>query len=199
VPGPTIEARAGVKTYVRWENRLPDRHILAVDLTLGGSTPNSTRAGVPTVVHVHGGATEPASDGHALAWFTRAFALRGPTWTKPVYEYANVPETSSLWYHDHADAFTRLNLLAGLVGAYKVVRPELERDAWKLPRGRLEAVLLIQDRAFTKDGQIYMNATGNNPRIHPQWQVIVIELHATRTRAISFRHDTISTRSTDRF
>ena len=170
VPGPTIKAMVGVKTYVKWENHLPDRHVFAVDPTLGEF--NSSLPGVPTVVHVHGAASEPHSDGHALAWFTRALQRKGSGWTKEVYEYENVVEMSGSWYHDHADSYTRLNLLAGLVGVYKVVNPELEYHTWKLPHKRFEVDLVVTDHAFTRKGQIYMNATGNNPQIHPQWQVM---------------------------
>ena len=150
----------GVKTYVKWENHLPDHHLFVVDPTLG--EPNNTHlVGVPTVVHLHGGVTEPESDGNMLAWFTRDFKHRGPKWTKEVYEYANVKETSSMWYHDHTDAYTRLNILAGLVGVYKVVNPQLEHHTWKLPHKRFEVELVVMDHAFTRKGQIYMNATGN--------------------------------------
>ena len=164
----------GVKTYVKWENHLPNHHLFVVDPTLGGPSNNTQLIGVPTVVHLHGGVTEPESDGNMLAWFTRDFKHKGPKWTKEVYEYANVKETSSMWYHDHTDAYTRLNILAGLVGVYKVVNPELEYHTWKLPHKRFEVDLLVTDHAFTRKGQIYMNATGNNPSTHTQWQVIFI-------------------------
>ena len=124
-------------------------------------------------MHLHGGMSEPKSDGNALAWFTRGFEEKGPKWTNEVYEYTNVKETSNLWYHDHADAFTRLNLLAGMVGAYKIINPILEHDIWKLPHERFDIELVIMDRSFTKNGQIYINSTGDNPDIHPEWQVEV--------------------------
>ena len=36
VPGPTIVAMHDVKTYVRWENHLPNHHIFDADDTIGG-------------------------------------------------------------------------------------------------------------------------------------------------------------------
>ncbi|KAL8505319.1 hypothetical protein ACS0TY_016529 [Phlomoides rotata] len=62
---------------------------------------------------------------------------------------------------------TRVNLLAGLVGAYIIRQSEIERPL-QLPK--LDLLLVIFDRSFNRDGSIYMNTTGNNPSIHPQWQ-----------------------------
>ncbi|KAH7404032.1 hypothetical protein KP509_15G007300 [Ceratopteris richardii] len=166
VPGPSIVAMSGVKTYVRWENHLPEKHMFTIDETLQVAKP---ARGVPTVVHLHGGVTEPHSDGNALAWFTRNFEEKGPKWTHDVYVYQNADTTSNMWYHDHAMGYTRLNLLAGLVGPYKVVNPELERE-FGLPRKKFDRELMVMDKSFTKDGQIYINSTGNNPNIHPEWQ-----------------------------
>lgn len=40
-----------------------------------------------------------------------------------------------------------------------------------LPSGpEFDRHLVIADRSFYSDGSIYMNATGNNPDVHPQWQ-----------------------------
>ncbi|KAH7404016.1 hypothetical protein KP509_15G005700 [Ceratopteris richardii] len=166
IPGPTIIAMSGVKTYILWENFLPNEHIFTVDNTLETAKPN---AGVPTVVHLHGGVTEPESDGSALAWFTNGFRERGERWRKAVYLYHNAAETGTMWYHDHALGYTRLNLLAGLIGAYKIVNPRLENE-FRLPQGEFDQMLVVMDRSFTKDGQIYINSTGIRPEIHPQWQ-----------------------------
>ena len=169
MPGPSIQAMVGVKTYIKWENHLPNQHIFTTDSTLG--EPYLNLVGVPTVVHLHGSISEPGSDGNALSWFTRSFRETGPKWTKHVYEYENSKGTVNMWYHDHAMAYTRLNLLAGLIGAYKVVNPALELRTWKLPRERFDVQLVVMDRSFTKNGQIYINSTGDNPNIHPEWQV----------------------------
>ncbi|KAH7404011.1 hypothetical protein KP509_15G005600 [Ceratopteris richardii] len=166
VPGPSIEAISGVKTYVRWENHLPDKHIFTVDETLEMAKP---ARGVPTVVHLHGSVSEPHSDGNARSWFTRQFEEKGKKWNKTVYEYHNVGTTSNLWYHDHALGYTRLNLLAGLIGSYKIVNPELD-DRLGLPRGKFDRELVVMDRSFTKSGFIYINSTGDNPDLHPEWQ-----------------------------
>ncbi|KAJ0095065.1 hypothetical protein Patl1_15282 [Pistacia atlantica] len=76
----------------------------------------------------------------------------------------------NLWYHDHALGLTRVNLLAGLIGAYIIRDHEVEAPL-RLPSGdEFDIPLIVFDRSFRKDGTIYMNSTGNNPSIHPQWQ-----------------------------
>nr|ABR18419.1 unknown [Picea sitchensis] len=168
VPGPTIEAIQGTSTFVRWENHLPSRHFLPWDPTL--KTARAKHGGVPTVVHLHGGIHEPESDGNSQAWFTAGFNETGPAWKKPLYHYNNIQHPGNLWYHDHALGFTRANLLAGLIGAYVIRSPAVEKPLG-LPSGpEYDRNLLIFDRSFATDGSIYMNSTGNNPSIHPQWQ-----------------------------
>ncbi|KAJ0039121.1 hypothetical protein Pint_22237 [Pistacia integerrima] len=169
IPGPTIEALHGIDTYVTWHNHLPSKHILPWDSTIPTAIP-STKKGIPTVVHVHGAIDEPASDGNANAWFTARFGEKGPTWSKRTYHYRNMQHPGNLWYHDHALGLTRVNLLAGLIGAYIIRDHEVEAPL-RLPSGdEFDIPLIVFDRSFRKDGTIYMNSTGNNPSIHPQWQ-----------------------------
>ncbi|MCO5587431.1 hypothetical protein L7F22_041380 [Adiantum nelumboides] len=159
VPGPSIVAMNGVKTYVNWENHLPNKHIFTIDKSLEAASP---KRGVPTVVHLHGSVSEPHSDGNARSWYTRDFHEKGDKWKKAVYVYHNARTTGNMWYHDHALGYTRLNLLAGLVGGYKVINPTME-DKFGLPRKKFDKQLIVMDRSFTKDGYIYINSTGNNP------------------------------------
>lgn len=169
VPGPTIEALHGVDTYVTWQNHLPSKHILPWDPTIPTAMPR-TKRGIPTVVHLHGGIDEPESDGHAYSWFTAGFKERGPSWTKKKYHYHNNQQPGNLWYHDHAMGLTRVNLLAGLIGSY-IIRHHAVEAPLGLPIGaEFDRPLIVFDRSFRTDGSIYMNATGNNPSIHPQWQ-----------------------------
>ncbi|KAH6771553.1 Cupredoxin superfamily protein [Perilla frutescens var. hirtella] len=169
VPGPTFEALHGIHTHIKWVNYLPSKHILPWDPTIPTATPHK-RKGIPTVVHLHGGIDEPESDGHSGAWFTARFKDRGPSWTKETYHYHNLQHPGTLWYHDHAMGLTRVNLLAGLVGAYVIRQPRVE-----LPLGlpydeEFDRPLVVFDRSFYKNGSIYMDTKGNNPSIHPQWQ-----------------------------
>ncbi|KAJ1282821.1 hypothetical protein BS78_03G080900 [Paspalum vaginatum] len=167
-PGPTIEALQGVPLWVTWENHLPGRHILPWDPTVPTAFPRA--GGVPTVVHLHGGVHPPQSDGNAFAWFTAGFRERGRAWTTPTYAYPNVQSPGVLWYHDHALGLTRANLLAGLLGAYVLRNPAVEAPLG-LPFGEaFDRVLILADRSFYADGSIYMNRTGDNPGVHPEWQ-----------------------------
>ncbi|WCJ33522.1 Multicopper oxidase LPR1 [Euphorbia peplus] len=169
IPGPTIEALHGVDTYITWKNRLPSKHILPWDPTIPTAVP-TTKKGIPTVVHLHGAIGEPESDGHAHSWFTHGFQEKGPTWTKKTYHYHNFQQPGNLWYHDHAMGLTRVNILAGLLGAYTIRHPNVEMPLG-LPNGNeFDRTLVVFDRSFLADGSLYMNPTGNNPKIHPQWQ-----------------------------
>ncbi|KAI3463727.1 hypothetical protein Pfo_020390 [Paulownia fortunei] len=168
VPGPFIEAIQGVPTSITWENHLPQNHILPWDPTISTAIPKT--GGVPTVVHLHGGIHPPASDGSALAWFTANFAETGPAWTQSTYLYPNIQHAGNLWYHDHALGLTRINLLAGLIAPYVIKDPAMEAKL-NLPSGpEFDRHLMVIDRSFYADGSLYMNSTGNNPTIHPQWQ-----------------------------
>ncbi|KAL9463356.1 hypothetical protein AB3S75_001212 [Citrus x aurantiifolia] len=169
VPGPTIEALHGIDTYVTWQNHLPPNHILPIDPTIPTAMP-SNKKGVPTVVHLHGGIDEPESDGYAKSWFTAGFEEKGPTWTNETYHYHNMQQPGNTWYHDHTMGLTRVNLLAGLIGAYILRHPDVEAPL-RLPSGDVfDRPLFVFDRNFLTNGSIYMNSTGNNPSIHPQWQ-----------------------------
>lgn len=149
-PGPTIEAYKNIPTYVLWENQLPKEHFLPYDRTLHGTVDDPE---VKTVVHLHGAKVESSSDGHPEAWFTRDFKIVGPTFKKKVYKYENYQSGTTLWYHDHAMGQTRLNVYAGLVGFY-ILRDELE-ERLNLPNGEYEVPILIQDKSFKEDGELF--------------------------------------------
>ncbi|MFY0578597.1 multicopper oxidase family protein [Cystobacter fuscus] len=164
-PGPTLEAFKNVPLLVEWRNTLPRplvpfprAHLLPVDTSIHLAGP---RFGVPTVTHLHGGHTEPESDGLPEAWFTQRYLERGPDWSKQLYRYDNTQEAGTLWYHDHTLGITRLNVYAGLAGFY-LLRDENEQWLMPfnvLPSGPYEIVLAIQDRMFTDQGQLFYPAT----------------------------------------
>ena len=166
-PGPTIENQRGVSTEVKWINNLPATHLLesAIDHSLHMAHP---MMGVPTAVHLHGGETEPQSDGHPDSWFTQGFAEVGSGWQKEVLMYHNEQPPSTLWYHDHALGLTRLNVYTGLAGFYLLRDPMVE-NALNLPQGNYEREVVIQDRMFSVDGSLLYPNVGLNPE-HPQWQ-----------------------------
>ena len=126
------------------------------------------RGPIPLVPHLHGGETEPQSDGHPDAWFTPGFRLRGPGFGKPWADYANAQPAGTLWYHDHALGITRLTVYAGLAGFYLVRDPARER-ALSLPEGRFEREILLQDRSFDTNGQLLYPRQGLDPARHTHW------------------------------
>ncbi|GAA4850713.1 outer spore coat copper-dependent laccase CotA [Paenibacillus vulneris] len=170
-PGPTIIARKNKRVRVKWINALPLKHLLPVDKTVPGAGPNVPE--VRTVVHLHGTVARQGSDGNPLAWFSRSFKRVGPLFKQKVYDYPNQQSATTLFYHDHALGITRLNVYAGLAGAY------LLRDAreasFRLPRGKFEIPLLIQDRSFKNNGQLFYPSNtsppvkGVNPSIVPMF------------------------------
>jgi len=147
-PGPILEARSGEPILVEWANELPHTHLLPIDHTLHGA--EADKPEVRTVVHLHGGRTGPESDGYPENWFA-------PGKSATCF-YPNRQEAAGLFYHDHAMGITRLNAVAGLMGMY-LVRDEFE-DSLKLPKGEYEIPLILFDRSFRPDGQVYYPVSG---------------------------------------
>jgi spore coat protein A len=156
IPGPLLEARKGQPVFVEWSNKLPSRHLFAIDHTLHGAmrpTPD-----VRTVVHLHGIKVPPEYDGYPTSWLT-------PGQSYTCY-YPNDQAAATLFYHDHADGITRLNVYAGLVGFY-LLRDEIE-DSLNLPRGPFEIPLAMRDATVLPNGQLYYPGKGTTS-MHPVW------------------------------
>ena len=153
LPGPTIESRSGKGILVEWANELPASHFLPIDHNLHGA--ESDKPEVRTVVHMHGAKTLPDSDGYPEDWYVPGKSA--------VYYYPNQQDAALLWYHDHALGINRLNVFAGLFGLF-VIRDAAE-DALNLPRGKYEVPLVLCDRFFDQEGQLYypVSQYGNFP------------------------------------
>ncbi|MGE5322925.1 MAG: multicopper oxidase domain-containing protein [Actinomycetota bacterium] len=137
---------------------------------------------VPGVVHLHGGEVPPEIDGGPDAWFTSDgvhkghgyYSFAGAPDNAAIYKYPNTQEAAPIWFHDHVLGATRLNVFAGLAGAYFIQDPALHLPAnlQSLP----EVVpLVIQDRTFDTNGQLFLPADSAggilwtpNPE-HPYW------------------------------
>jgi spore coat protein A, manganese oxidase len=141
-PGPTFETRAGEPLLVEWVNALPHEHFLPLDYTLHGAEPD--KPAVRTVVHLHGAKTGPESDGYPEEWIVPG--------KSSLYYYPNQQDAAMLWYHDHALGINRLNVYAGLLGAF-FVRDSVE-EALNLPKGQCEVPLILYDRLLTREGQL---------------------------------------------
>jgi spore coat protein A len=148
-PGPTFETRSGQGLLVEWVNELPEAHLLPIDHTIHGAEEN--KPNVRTVVHLHGAKAPPDSDGYPEKWYVPGKSA--------VCHYPNRQDAAMLWYHDHALGINRLNVFAGLLGAF-FVRDDFE-DSLNLPQGKYEVPLLLYDRVFDLDGQLNYPVSGD--------------------------------------
>ncbi|MEJ2240631.1 MAG: multicopper oxidase domain-containing protein [Candidatus Bathyarchaeota archaeon] len=192
-PGPSFEATRDIPIKVTWVNNIHSQHLYTVDPTVHWANPNgmttptapfkSYQAGyamaqtnVPLVTHVHGAVVYSGSDGGPEQWFT-ANGIQGPDYytyepTTPnaaVYYYNNTQNPTTLWYHDHALGITRLNVMSGLAGFYLLRDPDNIFETNILPRSEYEVPIVIQDRAFLQNGNMYFPLDAVNPDDHPYW------------------------------
>ncbi len=132
----------------------------------------------PTATHIHGGEVAPAYDGGPDAWetpidpATGQGQFRGMSFPGQTYNYPNGQQEATIWFHDHALGLTRLNVYAGMAGIYPIVDPA-NPPLTPLPKfPEYDIPLIIQDRSFDTDGQIFYNLASNpqpNPTVHPFW------------------------------
>ena len=142
-PGPTIETQSGRGMFVEWANELPKSHFLPIDHHLHGAEPGKPE--VRAVIHMHGARVSADADGYPEDWY-----VPGKSAT---YYYPNRQDAALLWYHDHTIGINRLNVYAGLLGLC-IVREQEEANL-NLPSGRYEIPLVLYDRFFDKDAQLY--------------------------------------------
>jgi len=151
---------------------------------------------VPAVAHLHGGEDPAVTDGGPEAWFlsnqgdfTGVVTTFGAAYyTMPgvgslaneaVYRYPNSQEAAPLWFHDHLLGATRINAtFAGLAGAYAITDPGLTLPTGLDPVGlknadatnfRYTVPMVLQDRMFDTNGQLFFPIVGINPTVHPYW------------------------------
>jgi FtsP/CotA-like multicopper oxidase with cupredoxin domain len=201
-PGTTVEAQRGTQTQIRYVNNLPSnsqlRKLVTVDETIHWADPlnaghafNFYTGPIPSVVHLHGAEVQSTSDGQSNAWFTNdgrhgsAYFTAFPTSANAaVYQYPNKQQSTTLWFHDHVLGMTRINVYAGLAALY-LIRDQFDTgepdNPLRLPAGKQEIELMIQDRQFDLNGQLYFpdgtesdpntvfNGDPPNPAIHPYW------------------------------
>jgi FtsP/CotA-like multicopper oxidase with cupredoxin domain len=164
IPGPTFVAYYGTPILVRVHNDLPENH---------------TGYGInETTVHLHNGHTPSESDGFAQDFF-------GPGFWKD-YHYPNIyagydqypPNGDSrealhtLWYHDHRHSYTSPNTYRGLAGLYILFddidtgdENDTRASALRLPApyGVHDIPLILSEKIFCADGQLYSNNAGAAP------------------------------------
>ena len=140
---------------------------------------------IPAVPHLHGGEVPPVLDGGPDAWFTSDGAYHGHAYytkagglaNEAIYRYPNTQEASMIWFHDHLLGGTRLNVYAGLAGAYPIIDPGLSLPTGLHPVGLQQGTsgpvdflvpMVLQDRMFDTNGQLFFPNVGINPE-HPFW------------------------------
>lgn len=141
----------------------------------------ASAAPIPAVTHLHGGEVPPMIDGGPDAWFTsdgiykgHGYYSAGAASNASTYNYPNTQEAAPLWFHDHTLGATRLNVYAGLAGAYFIQDPALSLPANLQPLTEVVPIIL-QDRMFDTNGQLFFQADSaggilwaTNPE-HPYW------------------------------
>ncbi len=188
---PVVLALRGTPTKITWVNNLAtgaDSNLYWedwTDQTLHWANPNNLpmndpdrmlnyNESVPAVAHLHGGEVPPQIDGGPDAWFTSDGSKHGHAYyTKPgdvalgneaIYNYPNTQEAAPIWFHDHALGITRINVYAGIAGAYLLLDAA---NPWPITAGNI-IPMVIQDRMFDTNGQLYFPNVGINPE-HPFW------------------------------
>ena len=210
-PGYSFVVRQGQAVKVRYANKLT--HVrypvdVPVDQTMhwadprnAGNPANRPYTGpVPLVAHQHGGDTMAGSDGVPDAWATPNDEITGRVFN-PLYTYNNRQEATQLWYHDHTVGVTRLNVYMGLAGNYFI--RDANEDALRLPKYPYEVPLMIQDRQFLENGELFYpsqdpaNPLAPNPTHLPEmfgdvvlvngkaWPVLDVEPRKYRFRIVN--------------
>ncbi len=148
--GMAVVAQSGIPLDVSYTHDLPEIYPdwIPVDTRL---TPLGDE--VRMMTHLHGAFVAGDSDGNP-AITPNGFGLGD---TQSVY-YPNEQPSTLLWFHDHGLGATRLNVFAGLAGAY-ILRDEFdtgdEPNPIGIPGGAYEIPLVIQDRQFNSDGTFF--------------------------------------------
>lgn len=176
--GPTLVAMQGTPVRIKWFNDLPNKHLIPVDRSIMGIEPGTPEVGI--VTHLHGGEVQGVSDGWPKAWIGPGGTTHGPEFVTDTVDYPNLQDAATLWYHDHREGGTRLNVVAGPAAFY------LLKDAvdlgLNLPGGAYENGIAIQDRMFKADGSLnYPGGAANGvlPSIVPEFFGDVITVNGT--------------------
>ncbi len=195
--GPAIVAKTDVPITVRYHNNLAPDDYLRV-FTNGGSSylqfPPAPEVRILT--HLHGAFVAGNDDGNPYA---QPDAFKSGS-TQSV-AYPNEQPATLLWYHDHYEGDTRMNVVAGLAAGY-LLRDSFDTGSNPLfpgPIGRYELPLVVQDRQFNADGSLLYpveDADSNGPWIGEYfgdcmlvngkvWPDLVVEPAVYRFRVIN--------------
>jgi FtsP/CotA-like multicopper oxidase with cupredoxin domain len=138
-PGPTIYVDQHRKAVVRQICALPDRHP-----ELGYNVWTST--------HLHGSCSLPEYDGYASD-ITTPGAFKD-------YQYPNIQDARTLWYHDHGVHITANNAYMGLAAQY-ILHDDLERSL-PIPHGQYDLPMILKDAMFQENGDLVIDDNNQN-------------------------------------
>jgi spore coat protein A, manganese oxidase len=164
-PGPTIRRRAGRRTKVTFNHRLPSE---AGELT----------------VHLHGGHNQSRFDGqpggltrsHRRSFYCdipRGLSRRKSgndllirpgdrrTYVYDLEEDGRPERAAFQWYHDHRLDHTARNIWQGLAGMW-IIDDGFE-DSLPLPKGDRDIPLMLSERSFDRDNQLTDPFTNRRP------------------------------------
>ncbi len=165
--GGIFVVQRGKPIQITVTNKLPDTHILPVDVS--ANFPDAAKRQNFASTHLHGGFVPWISDGGPMAWFDPSgnygtsvpsaagniYKLLNPNLQpgQAEYYYPNDQSARMMWYHDHAHDITRLNAYAGIASAY-IIRDQFESGLRLLglpdfiENGGNEIPIIIQDKIF---------------------------------------------------
>ena len=123
----------------------------------------------------------PAMEQH----FGSRYYTAGDPGNSFLYKYPNDQSAAPLWFHDHTLGATRLNVYAGLAGGYYIEDPAITPIGTKTTGGipgtckigclpanlqPLSSVipLVLQDRMFDTNGQLFSRRTATEALYRPQ-------------------------------
>ena len=138
-PGPTIYVDQHRKAVVRQICALPDRHP-----ELGYNVWTST--------HLHGSCSLPEYDGYASD-ITTPGAFKD-------YQYPNIQDARTLWYHDHGVHITANNAYMGLAAQY-ILHSDAEL-ALPIPHGHYDLPMILKDAMFQENGDLVIDDNNEN-------------------------------------
>ncbi|KAL7892714.1 Cupredoxin [Trichoderma sp. SZMC 28014] len=160
-PGPTFRVRRGIQSVVRVVNQND----------------------LPAVLHLHGSYSRAVWDG----W---AEDLIQPGQYKDYY-FPNSNTARTLWYHDHADMITSVNLFSGLAGFYIIEDPDLEAKLG-LPQDKYDIPLALNSKQYTSTGSLISVASetkstyGDVIQVNGQpWPFLSVEPRKYRFRILN--------------
>jgi FtsP/CotA-like multicopper oxidase with cupredoxin domain len=186
--GPSLENLLTQDQSIHWANPKNTPMMMMRDGKMIG-TQAPYLGPLAAVSHLHGAEVPSAYDGGPTQWWVpgaegtiakpTAKGTRGADFVSSTYRFPNPQEPTTLWFHDHTLGNSRLNVIAGLEAFY-LIRGDGDdgiAGPGKLPAGRQEVELLVQDREFDTHGQLLfpdgypagIDGPLQDANVHPFW------------------------------